>query len=347
MSQRRLLQPSRLLWTIVILLGLAAISGTAVASRFAGNVGLLLVARSLSSFDPLGLESKVSDMLGREQARQWLHMTTALNYYNRGAWRGLGFLFEMSGQRADAIAAWQQAGLTVQDFITWGGQYPFHLHNPERALYWYTLATEFAPNSGAAWFHRAWLQQSLGPWPDVLSAYEKAIQLSQQDRPSVGLGTIYYRKGMVHQWQQSPSDLSSAIQSYEAGLAAGDFILRTEKADCYTRLGQILQWQGRGIDRQIDLFQKAIATDPSYSTPYVLLGYAYYLRDGDVTAAVAQIDKALALVPDYPSAYWYLGEIYLAEGATAKAREMYQKVLSFNPRFEAAQRRLQELGQVP
>ncbi|CAG0935241.1 hypothetical protein TFLX_04073 [Thermoflexales bacterium] len=329
----------------IIIASIVTVGPASLISRIVSNAGLLALARSLVQEQIIGAAgSNVPNLINTDR---WLEVATSLDETNQGAWRGLGFIFEMSGQRVDAITAWQQAGLTVQDFVIWGGHYPVHLQRPEEALYWHTLATEFAPNSDVAWFHRAWSQESLGSWQDVLSAYEKAIQLSKQDRPTVGLGTIYYRKGMVHQWMQSPSNLSSAIQSYEAALAAGDFVLRTENADCYTRLGQILQWQAHDIDRQIDLFHKAIATDPTYSTPYVLLGYAYYLHDGDVNVAMAQINKALILVPNYPSAYWYLGEIYLSEGLTTKAREMYQKVLSLNPDFEAAQHRLQELGQVP
>jgi hypothetical protein len=129
MSKQYLPRLSRLLWFVVILLVFVALSWRALISSFAGNVGLLLLARSMSSSDLLGLGSEGSDRKGQEQAGPWLHMATALNHYNRGAWRGLGFILEMSGQRADAIAAWQQAGLTVQDFVTWGGQYPVHLQN--------------------------------------------------------------------------------------------------------------------------------------------------------------------------------------------------------------------------
>lgn len=64
----------------------------------------------------------------------------------------------------------------------------------------------------------------------------------------------------------------------------------------------------------------AVATDPQNADAFNLLGYSLR-KSGDVNAAFAAYDKALALDPKHKGAHEYLGEAYLEVGNVAKAEE--------------------------
>ena len=91
MSKRYLPRFSRLLWIVVILLGFAAISWTAVASSFAGNVGLLILSRSLAHADQM--QHRLQDNPDLMRAQQWLQVATQINTANAapGADKGLAW----------------------------------------------------------------------------------------------------------------------------------------------------------------------------------------------------------------------------------------------------------------
>ncbi len=327
---------------IVILTSVIAFRSATLASHVISNIGtLMLLNQSRIANKASDGNQAPSTLFGSPET--WLLTATELDTANQSAWHHLGSIFENQTEHTKALDAWRRGGMTVQEFITRGGRYPNQHNDLEYALYWYQLATEYDPDSSDAWFHLGWTQAESHHWQDALVSFDSAIRLSQSNHPSVGLSVLYYHKAMVNQWLQSPPDLLSALQSFESAIRLDDFSVMWDKADSYTRLGQILQWQNGDVDRQIDAFQAATATDPSYPTPYVLLGYAYYLRDHNIRLAEKEISKALSLVPNYLAAYWYLGEIYRTEGMRKKAIEMYQKVLEIDPNYEAAWHQLTSL----
>lgn len=72
------------------------------------------------------------------------------------------------------------------------------------------------------------------------------------------------------------------------------------------------------------------------------IGYIY-LQDKKIDLAEKQFEKAIAINPDFESPYMNLAEIAVYNGDYEKAIDLYQKAYTLNPKREFIQIRLQEL----
>ncbi len=336
-----------------------AVRGATLGSYFLSNVGLIALNGALATRqNPLvPVPSSQYTVINRELAEEryfqepvletknFLQTAVQLNPENQAAWRGLGFVWAADGAETEAIAAWQRGGDGATAFVQWGEQ-AIALGQHETARLWYQRAVQVASTWSVPWFFLGQVHETTGDWAQAITCYETAISLYQPGDAELFVSTVYYRLGMVHQWVQRPSDLTLALEAYETAVALDNFATIQEKADSYTRMGQIWQWRNENLNTQIERLETAVATDPSYTTPYVLLGYAYFLQNGDVQQAEDEINKALALFPSYPTAFWYLGEIYRQAGMPEKALAQYEHLLTLEPAHSLALQRLAELNQV-
>ncbi len=91
----------------------------------------------------------------------------------------------------------------------------------------------------------------------------------------------------------------------------------------------------RDYPEAIRCFKKALSVEPddtrwaNHSLAYNDLGYAY-LQEGQVTNAVANLDKALAIQPHYPEAYYNLGCAFLINKQPAEAVDCFQRALAMD-----------------
>lgn len=79
-------------------------------------------------------------------------------------------------------------------------------------------------------------------------------------------------------------------------------------------------WEAKDWPTAVTRLTQAVKTDPQNADAFNLLGYSLR-KSGDVKAAFAAYDKALALDPKHKGAHEYLGEAYLEVGNLAKAEE--------------------------
>lgn len=95
-------------------------------------------------------------------------------------------------------------------------------------------------------------------------------------------------------------------------------------------------------ERAIELFQKALAIDPSYALAYAGLGDAYERRTYYefpkewVDSAVTASRQAIAIDPDLAEGYKALGSALQARGEPRGALELYRKAVSLNPNYAPA-----------
>jgi tetratricopeptide (TPR) repeat protein len=243
---------------------------------------------------------------------------------------------------AKAVAEWQAAGLTAQDFIA-SGKEMWKAKRYEEALGWYERAARVEPGSGDPWYYKGLAYEGLERWEEALGAYERAAELGAFN--SVGRSSPYYRMGVMYQWRLEPPRTDAALTAYEAAIKAGDFSANWEAADCHFKRGEILWWHEGDPDEYIAEYQQAIELDPKHVSAYNLLGVAYYIRYGDAAMAEAEIRRALEVAPQNKWAYLYLGDIYHWEGRVDEAAAMYEQALEIDPAFEGARQRLQAIGE--
>lgn len=243
--------------------------------------------------------------------------------------------------RDRAAAAWRKGGFTAQDLIQ-AGETARRAKRYEEALWWYERAARVEPGLADPWYYAGLAYEGMERWGEALAAYEQAIGLSSFAR--VHRSSLYYRIGVIYQWRLEPRRVDAALAAYEMAIAMNDFSANWEAADSHYKRGEILWWMGRDPNEYIAEFQKAIKINPRHEWAHIRLGLAYYARDKDAAAAEAEIRQAIVISPKNKWAYYHLGEIYRQEGRVAEARVMYEKALEIDPRFEAARKQLENLG---
>jgi tetratricopeptide (TPR) repeat protein len=331
MNKRRALHPSRLLWLIVILLGVITISWTTLLSKVTSNMGLLLLARSLTSSDLLELGSSGSDVFEQEQAQRWLQVATTLNPNNRGAWRGLGLALTALGlgRTEEALAAWRNASATANEFIVRGHQ-ARNARQFTAALNWYQRATTLQPELADCWYYQGLAYQDLGEWPAARQALQRAVQAPIFDL--VGYSTRYYRLGMVARFHIQPPLMSEALDAFTAAIQLNDFSSGYEAADSHYQRGNLVEQTNQSLALQD--YQKALELYSQHYWAHLLLGRLLYKTSRDVSKAEAEMYRALTLWPDDGTRKWpyrFLGDMYRQAGLIDKAHDAYQAALRLDP----------------
>jgi tetratricopeptide (TPR) repeat protein len=321
MSKRHRWQSSRLLWIVVIGLGCAAISWTMVASRFASNVGLLLLARSTPSSDLLGLGSKVSDTLEREQAKQWLYVATQLDEANAGAWRGQGVGLAAEGQEPEAIAAWHAAGITSQELIQRGETARLAGHYLE-ALVWYERAEKLDPSlPSSVLYYRFLTQQALGSADSAFDSLRRAITTDQ------GWINPEIRFHAWHSWgvrlfdQQRNSEAEQALQTAISAFPDGP-LPRPLLSETYRFLG-LAQWAQGKLDQAVNSLKIAVQLDKQNVWAHIHYGKVLYLEDVDhASETEREFETALSLNPGNVPVWKNLIEFWRFVKETTYAQEL-------------------------
>ncbi len=236
------------------------------------------------------------------------------------AWRGEAYT---QAQAIDTAKAAQAAG------------------RPEEALVWLWRAVALQPEVGDARYQLGLWYQELQLYPEAVRAFERALEIGDFER--VSPSDPAYHAGLLYQSRLDPRDPARALALYDSALALNQFSTPAKLADCHYQRGEILRGEGHSIEEYIAVFEAAIASDPLHAWAHARLGYAYYQRDGNVAAAEAELEKAIALKPTDRWLYVILGDIYRLEERREEARAEYDQALEIDPDFEAARSRLQAM----
>lgn len=114
----------------------------------------------------------------------------------------------------------------------------------------------------------------------------------------------------------------------------GGYELQKDSPGYYYSLGNLAdnkkQW-----DKAIQLYSKALSSDPNYTAAYMGLAGDYY-DQGIYQLEVSNYEKAVASDPDNVDALYYLGTAYEDVGEFDKAIEAYNKALTINPGYKDA-----------
>ena len=85
-----------------------------------------------------------------------------------------------------------------------------------------------------------------------------------------------------------------------------------------------------------------LKNDPNYGRGHLLKG-RLLAADGNMDAALVNIQKAVQADPKSAEAYYALGQLYASRGDRAGAEKAFREVLRMNPRATAAQIQLSRL----
>lgn len=99
--------------------------------------------------------------------------------------------------------------------------------------------------------------------------------------------------------------------------------------------------------QSINLFQKALKADKDIEPEnraliHNAMGYAYFAQE-QYDIAIRQYKEAIKLYPEYVVALNNLGNVYEKKQLTAKALEVYEQALQYEPNNNTAKRRAESL----
>lgn len=157
---------------------------------------------------------------------------------------------------------------------------------------------------------------------DFFAALGRAVALADKASPAERLMIRGLDAGANGRPAQQKQLYSQLVQSYP----------RDERA--LTLLAAFYFGQ-QDFSRSIELYQKAVAIDPAFTSPYNLLGYAYRAvdRNGD---AEKTFQKYIELIPGDPNPYDSYAELLMKTGRFDESIKSYEKALAIDGNFVSA-----------
>lgn len=153
-----------------------------------------------------------------------------------------------------------------------------------------------------------------------------------------GNAEAYYEYAMFF---QKLNDVAGAMRQMEEVLK-----LEPKHARALNYIGYTWADEGRNLQEARAYIEQAVSLLPKDGFVRDSLGWVYY-RLGNFLAAVRELELAAALSPEDPVIYEHLGDAYLKNNDSAKAREAYAKSLVLHEeedKKEAVRRKLEALS---
>jgi len=224
------------------------------------------------------------------------------------AYNNRGILYFNLGDYEQAIIDYDKAIELQHDPLSW----PYNnranayrkLGNFEQALADYTTAIELQPDFAQAYAGRGHAHTDLGNFEQAVTDCTKAIELQPN------FAGFYNNRGFSYYYQ---GDFTQAIADFDQAIQ-----LQPDNAGAYLNRGVALFDQG-DTEAAIADYKKAIELehDP-LCTPYNNLGNAYR-QLGDFEQAIVCFTTAIDLQPDFSPAYYNRGLAYVQSGDTTAA----------------------------
>ena len=158
----------------------------------------------------------------------------------------------------------------------------------------------------------------LGQRQEALAALEKAVEARPTYSEALAeIGNIYVENG------QEIQGLNYLERAYR---------INARSPEINNRLGNVyLQLQE--YDKAADFFQTATSLHPNRNEYRYNLALAYIELD-DYRQAVPLLTEIIDSTPDYWRAYEKIGEIYITQGEKQEARDILERLLARNPKYD-------------
>jgi tetratricopeptide (TPR) repeat protein len=157
-------------------------------------------------------------------------------------------------------------------------------------------------------------------YKDAIAAYSRAIDhmmpVRRVDWP------VFYQRGIaynqMHRWPQAEADFRQALK------------LVPNQPSVLNYLGYTWANKDEHLAEARQMIQKAAAGRPDDGAIIDSLGWVM-LRQGEVSAAVATLQRAVELDPEDSTINAHLGDAYAAAGRTLEAQYQWRRALTLNP----------------
>jgi Flp pilus assembly protein TadD len=157
-------------------------------------------------------------------------------------------------------------------------------------------------------------------FPDSVAEYDRALALIPN--PGRQQWPIYYQRGIAleraKQWSRAEADFLKALE------------LAPDQPQVLNYLGYSWTEQGRNMVRARQMIERASAQRPNDGAIADSLGWVV-LRQGDIPAAVRNLERAVELEPGDSTINGHLGDAYWAAGRKLEAQFQWRRALTLKP----------------
>jgi Flp pilus assembly protein TadD len=155
---------------------------------------------------------------------------------------------------------------------------------------------------------------------DAVTAYDEAV--ARIPHPTDANWPLFYDRGIAldraHQWPRAEADFLHALE------------LSPDQPYVLNYLGYSWTEQGRNLARAKQMIERAVQERPNDGSIVDSLGWVA-LRQGDVPAAVHQLERAVELDSEDATVNGHLGDAYWAAGRKLEAQFQWRRALNLNP----------------
>ncbi len=247
---------------------------------------------------------------------------------------------DVVAQRASNVRAWDHLG-----FERWKHAEALRPMDPRRAdavlrqaLRAYSVATLIPPQlSGEpaharpythAWMSMGDIYAELGAWSQAIRCFERAIELNPIVAADAhrNIGLIHLRSGRA----------DSAIERFEISLAANGRDARTHLALAQAHVAR------RDAAKAIEAYERAMKLEPMNTSALAGLG-GMLTQIGEHQRAEAILRRSIAIDADHIASHYNLAVLMERQSRRAEAARICERILTLQPDFEPAQRKLEQL----
>ena len=256
-------------------------------------------------------------MLGAPDiAKDYYQAFTVRRPKNPLGYLGLGFAYEAVGDRQAAVAAWEEAGSTGQEFVETGFQH-FDEGELKEAHLWFDRALLMDPELASAWIGIGKVNEEQRSLNNAIEAYQKAWEISPR------ISTTDYLRVLKRAGAQRKivEVMTSAL---EAVPQSPDRLL------WWRELGSALSNQGKWNEAK-DILTNAIVELPHEPDLHIDLGWVIYKRGDGIEQAKQEFELAVSLDENSANGYFAIAQLYTREKRYREAEDYYEKAIGLAP----------------
>ena len=212
----------------------------------------------------------------------------------------------------------QQDGMLLEDDRLWASKARALLGHRQydRAITYFSMALEIAPQDEQLWFEKGTLYQRLGQWPGAARCFAQATEL-EYTFPEAWLALGLARERLA--------ELPEAEEALLTGLELG-----CEPAAAYLGLGRVLAGMGKVRDA-LKALEQAIALEPENPDPYMARGDIYLSLKDFERACEKGYSRAVQHQPDLKEGWWKLAEVYRLQQSPELVLMVLTRILEADP----------------
>ena len=288
--------------------------GPSLLAHFYLNLGFVNLSQAeLAASGPAAVAHSQRAERLFEQAAQYAETYQA-------ARRGQGFNLLARGDKAGAVAAWQDAQISAASLLVFG-ENMIEQRQWEQALIWYECAAQLD------------LAASANAWAGLLQErknYAASFQVWQQALHSFPEHSqrLSWWQGLAHslrareQWQAAVQTSRTALSEFP------------DDPSLLTGLGMALYYGGEGLEAATDVIQRAIALDEDLAWSFATMAQIM-AREKQYERAYTWYSKAIARKSD--TEWWYVARANVARsaGKLPLALKSYQQAIELYPEYAA------------